>query len=209
MSKYEVKDLEEPKFVFIDKLKHKDLMPFIVRAHKKRTKVFYFFNAINLLFGIVLFTLMLKEIVKGEFRFSTEFAYFSYGSISTLILIPLHEYIHALAYKYVGAKNTSYDMNLRKFYFMAMADKFVANAREFKVVILTPFITITAICVLIYFLAVGYWKYFILGIFFTHTLFCSGDFGLLNYLEYNKSKDIYTYDDKQKGESYFYERIEE
>lgn len=43
--------------------------------------------------------------------------------------------------------------------------------------------------------------------FFTHTLFCSGDFGLLTYLETNQEKEIYTYDDKEKGESYFFEKI--
>lgn len=209
MSKYNVKDLKEPEFLLLDKLTHNDLFSFITKAHKKRNKIFYLFNTINLVFAIVLFSLMLKEIVRGDFRFSIEFTYFSYGMLSTLLLIPLHEYIHALAYKYVGAKNTSYDMNLKKFYFMAMADKFVANSKEFRIVILAPFITITVACAVAFFSLDNIWKYFPLGIFFTHTLFCSGDFGLLSYLEDNKLKDIYTYDNKEKGESYFYERIKE
>ncbi len=150
---------------------------------------------------------MFKEIVKGEFRFSTEFIYFSYGLLATFTLIPLHEYIHALAYKYVGAKNTSYDMNLKKFYFMAMADKFVANAKQFRIVILAPFITISLACLLLFFILSGNWIYFPIGLFFTHTLFCSGDFGLLCYYETHKQKDIYTYDDKATGETFFYEKV--
>jgi hypothetical protein len=207
MSKYKVDDLKEPEFVLMDKLNHSDLFPFIKKAHQKRNLVFYFFNAINLLFGIVLLTLMLKEVVKGDFRFSEEFTYFSYGLISTFALIPLHEYIHALAYKFVGATNTSYDMNLRKFYFMAMADKFVADSKEFRIVILAPFVSISIVCLILYVSFSGIWKFYPVGLFFTHTLFCSGDFGLLSYLESNKSKEIYTYDDKARGESYFFERL--
>jgi len=54
-------------------------------------------------------------------------------------LIPSHEYIHVLAYKSKGAKNTSCDANLKKFYFMAIAYRFVANKKEFQIVALAPF----------------------------------------------------------------------
>ena len=33
---------------------------------------------------------------------------------------------------------------------------------------------------------------------------CSGDFGLLNYFEFNKEKQIVTYDDVENKISYFY-----
>jgi hypothetical protein len=39
---------------------------------------------------------------------------------------------------------------------------------------------------------------------FIHTVFCSGDFTLLNYLASNK--EMLTYDDKEKGETYFYKK---
>ncbi len=206
---YTVEDLKAPDFLLLDKIDQKDLLPFIVQSFKQRNKVFYFFNSINILFAIILVTLMCKEFFHGEFRFSTEFEYFSYGVLITFLLIPLHEYIHVLAYRYVGAKNTSYGMNLRKFYFMALADKFVANARQFRVVILAPFISISIVCLSLAILLPGYWRFIPIGLFFTHTLFCSGDFGLLSYLENHKDKDIYTYDDVEQSESYFFEKVSE
>jgi hypothetical protein len=37
---------------------------------------------------------------------------------------------------------------------------------------------------------------------FIHNIFCGGDISLLNYLASNKG--MVTYDDKEKGETYFY-----
>ncbi len=204
---YQVKDLKEPTFLLIDKLEQKDILPFIRKSFEKKNWVYYFFNGLNLIFALVLFTLMFKEIFKGELRFSKEFAYFSYGLLATFLLIPLHEFIHVLAYKYVGAENTSYDMNLKKFYFLALADKFVVDARKFRIVILAPFVTISIVCFILIFTLPDNWKFMATGLFFTHTLFCSGDFGILSYYVNNQDKEIYTYDDVEKGESFFYEKV--
>lgn len=156
------------------------------------------------IFALLLVGLMLKDVVRGEWQLSEEFAYFSYGLLGSFLLIPLHEYIHALAYRYVGATNTSYDMNLRKFYFMAMADRFVASAKNLTLVLLAPFVVISILSLSIALVVSGNWTFFPLGVFFTHAMFCSGDFGMLNYLQTHQDTELYTYDDKAKGESYFY-----
>ncbi len=201
-------DLKEPDFILLDELKHNDLLPFIRAAYKVRNKSYYFHNLMNSLFLGCLIFLMVKDVfLYGKWHFSSEFGYFSYGLLGSFLFIPLHEFIHVLAYKYVGAKETSYDMNLRKFYFMAMADQFVANAKQFRVVALAPFVVISCLCLISMLFTQGEWIYFPIGLLFTHSLFCSGDFGLLNYFETHKDKDVYTYDDKAKGESYFYARV--
>jgi hypothetical protein len=46
-------------------------------------------------------------------------------------------------------------------------------------------------------------------ILFAHTAMCSGDFGLLNYFEFYKDKEIVTYDDVENKISYFYEQTRE
>ncbi|MBK7234060.1 MAG: DUF3267 domain-containing protein [Saprospiraceae bacterium] len=126
-----------------------------------------------------------------------------------MLLIPLHEYIHVLAYKSQGATNTSYDVNLKKFYFMALADKFVANKREFKIAALAPFIVITTTLIILLFLANTNLKLTISAVLFAHTAMCSGDFGLLSYFEFNKEKQIVTYDDVENKISYFYGKTSE
>jgi hypothetical protein len=109
-----------------------------------------------------------------------------------------------LAYKLVGAKNTSYDVNLKKFYFLAIADKFVTSELEFKIVALAPFLTITMALLAFSFLSGDLWKVSIFTALMTHSIGCSGDFALLSYFEFYKEKKVVTYDDKENNVSFFY-----
>ena len=82
---------------------------------------------------------------------SQSFTHFSYGIVIAFVLIPIHEYIHVQAYKWQGAKQTAYDVNWKKFYFMATADQFVASRKEFQIVALAPFVVITALLLFLLF----------------------------------------------------------
>lgn len=119
-------------------------------------------------------------------------------------MIPIHEYIHVLAYKSQGAQHTSYDVNWKKFYFMALAHQFVADRTEFSIVALAPFVVITITLSLALFWANGLWHFTILGTLTMHTAACSGDFGILSYFYFHKDHDIVTYDDIENKISYFY-----
>jgi hypothetical protein len=128
------------------------------------------------------------------------------GFSIAFLLVPLHEYIHVLAYKSQGAKNTSYDSNIKKFFFMALADKFVASKNEFRIVALAPFVSITSILLLMLTISSYSWTLTILGILLCHTAMSSGDFALLSYLEFHRDKEIVTYDNVGEKTSYFYGR---
>lgn len=107
-----------------------------------------------------------------DYNFLDRLTYFSYGLAIAFILVPFHEYMHVLADKLQGATNTSYDANLKKFYFMALADKFVANKKEFEIVALAPFTVITTILSVLLFLVNPSWKLTIIGVLLTHTAMC-------------------------------------
>ncbi len=193
--------LVENGFVLIDELDHQDLMPFIQRYLKHRTFTTILYYVVNTMMLIPVIILMIQH---GQSNFSNAFAHLGYGILASFALIPLHEYIHALAYKTVGAIHTSYDANWKKFYFMAIADQFVANRKEFRIVALAPFLTITAILFALLFFVLGVWMLTIAGTMLMHTAMCSGDFGLLSYFDVHKDKELLTYDDKALGRSYFY-----
>lgn len=53
------------------------------------------------------------------------------------------------------------------------------------------------------------WNLTIIGVLLAHTAMCSGDFGLLNYFEFNKDKKVVTYDDIEHKISYFYGQVSE
>jgi hypothetical protein len=202
-------DLTENGYVQLGELGHKELVPFISKYMKKLTKfsVFYYLSNI-IVFGLVSY-LFVQGFNLPTYSLGDRFAHFSYGLALAFALLPLHEYIHVLAYKSQGAKNTSYDANLKKFYFMALADKFVANKREFEIVTLAPFIIITTILTILLFIVSSSWTMTVASVLLAHTAMCSGDFGLLSYFEFNKEKHVVTYDDIEKKISYFYGRIDE
>jgi Putative zincin peptidase len=197
-------ELTEKGYILLDTLVHKELVPFIRIYMKKRTKysVFYYLS------NIIIFGLAVYFFVDGynlpDHKLGDRFTHFAYGLAIAFLLIPLHEYIHVLAYKSQGATNTSYTANLKKFYFMALADKFVANKKEFEIVALAPFVIITTILTTLLFVVNYNWTLTIIGVLLTHTAMCSGDFGLLSYFEFHKDKGTVTFDDVENKISYFY-----
>ncbi len=197
-------ELTENGYVLLDKLGHKELVPFIKTYMKKRTKYSLFYYISNfIVFGLVGY-FFVQGYNLPNYSFGVRFTHFSYGLAMAFALLPLHEYIHVLAYKTQGATNTSYDANLKKFYFMALADKFVANKKEFEIVALAPFILITTMLIILLFFATTNWALIISSVLLAHTAMCSGDFGLLSYFELNKEKQMVTYDDVENKISYFY-----
>lgn len=197
-------ELESNNYVLLDHLGHKELIPFIKIYSKKKTVSSIFFTICSAVIAGVLILWFWKNYGSEGFKFEKGFSYFSYGIALAFMLIPIHEYIHALAYKMQGAVNTSYDANLKKFYFMAIADKFVASRKEFQIVALAPFVVISSTLIISMFFSNTYWTFTLLGTLLTHTAFSSGDFGLLSYFEFHKDKEIVTYDDKENKISYFY-----
>jgi hypothetical protein len=201
-----VAQLETHGYVLVDKLDHQELVPFIQTYMKKRTFYSTFYIIANLFLLGMIAGIMGWRSQQPDFHFERGFSFLSYGIAMAFALVPLHEFIHVLAYKSQGAQHTSYDANLRKFIFMAVADQFVANRKEFTIVALAPFVVISiALLVALPFAGV-YWQLTILGILFTHTACCSGDFGILSYFRFHKDRDIVTYDDRVNKVSYFYGR---
>ncbi len=202
--KIKPEELADQGYDLMDDLGHKELIPFVRTYLKKRTPISSFYTFCNVLIAGVIVYWFWKCYGTDKFTLGEGFTYFSYGIGLAFTLIPLHEYIHVLAYKSQGAKNTSYDANLKKFYFMAMADKFVANKKEFRIVALAPFAVVSTFLIISLFFTSPLWTFTLLGILLTHTAFSSGDFGLLSYFDFHKEKDVVTYDDKENGISYFY-----
>lgn len=205
--KIKPEELTSHGYILVDKLAHKELIPFVRTYLNKHTPISIFYTFFNLvLAGISIFWFW-KSYGTDGFKLGDGFTYFSYGLAIAFALIPIHEYIHVLAYKSQGAHNTSYDANLKKFYFMALADKFVANKKEFRIVALAPFVVITTTLFLLLCFTDNLWTFTIFGVLLTHTAFSSGDFGILSYFEFHKEKEIVTYDDKENSISYFYGKI--
>ena len=208
--KIKPQDLENEGYVLIASLHHDELIPFLKEAFQQKSDLITWFNLWNILLLLLLGTFFFFDYYqKEDFQWGIRFLYISIGVFLSFLLVPLHEFLHSLAYKFVGAKQTSYDANWKKLYFMAMADQFVANYKEFKIVALTPLVAISLGLLILMILPFGIWKFAFVSILITHSLFSSGDIAILNYFMTHKEKGLVTYDDKAERMSYFYIKSDE
>jgi hypothetical protein len=205
--KIKPEELENNNFILKDKLEHKEMIPFVQTYIKKKTKYTYLYYFSNILALLIVLFIFFKDYNNQGFNFSNQLLYISRGLLIAFLLVPLHEYLHVIAYKSQGALKTSYDVNLKKFYFLAIADGFVANKKEFEIVALTPFLVISFLLLLILPFVSSALALSVSATLLMHTAMCSGDFGLLSYFEFYKDKEIVTYDDANNKISYFYEKV--
>lgn len=122
---------------------------------------------------------------------------------SLTLLIVIHELLHAAAYKLAGAKNVYFGAVLSKFVFFAGSDKEVFNGSRYKFIALFPFLCIT-ICSLTGMIVWPEYLTFFITLVCIHTLFCGGDFAILNYIQQFDPRRIHTSDSREKKETYFF-----
>jgi len=197
-------DLTKAGYFLYEKLEHDELIPFVRKSLHKWSLISIFFYGVNLGLLVLVVVYAWIAITKHDIAIGDLIFYYSFGFTVCLILIPIHEFIHVMAYKWLGAKETSLDYNLKKFSFMALANNFVANRKEFTMVALMPFTLISCFLILLLFFVDHYWQLTILSTLLLHSAMCSGDFGIVNFFHIHKSKHMVTYDDTLNKVSFFF-----
>ncbi|MDX1939663.1 MAG: DUF3267 domain-containing protein, partial [Saprospiraceae bacterium] len=126
--------------------------------------------------------------------------------LTLTILIPVHEALHGLAYKILGAPKVAFGGNLRQFYFYAVADRFVIGKSGFRILALTPFIVISMISIMGILLMSVKMQWMLWGVLLMHTGACAGDFGLLGFYKRHQGSEIFTFDDVKEKVAYFFQK---
>ncbi|MCY7352286.1 MAG: DUF3267 domain-containing protein [Cytophagaceae bacterium] len=126
---------------------------------------------------------------------------------SLLILLPLHEAIHAIVFRLLGAQKVGFGWEPKGLMVYAYAQKFVLTLRENTRIALMPFLVLTPALLLGIALVPEYRVLLALSLVL-HTFACMGDFALVRYARRNKARAIYLYDDVEgEKRSYFFEKI--
>lgn len=131
---------------------------------------------------------------------------FMAGMALFVTLIPLHEWLHGIGYKLVGAPLVEYRVLWKQFVFYAIADRFVTTRMPFVFLALVPFIIINGSLILLIAILPPDWTPWLCGALFMHVAGCSGDFALISYFFTFWSRDPVTFDDAERGESHFFIR---
>jgi hypothetical protein len=206
---YSVEDLEDQKkFRLFLTISYTDLIGFVFDHLKKKTWLTYIYWSFCTIF--LCFSIFIRFRLRGGFTESSFLLHSLTGMIILpLVFIPVHEFLHVIPYFLSGAKNIRVGMDLRQYLFYVTAHKYVASPVQFIIVALTPVILISTALILSVFIIPGLWKWSLSLFLFVHATMCAGDIALLNLYIVNKDKKIYTWDDVDKKEAYFYEKLEE
>ncbi|WP_373511516.1 DUF3267 domain-containing protein [Persicitalea sp.] len=120
-----------------------------------------------------------------------------------VIVLPLHEMIHAIFFKFLGAPKVGFGYSAKGLMVYAYSQKFVMQLRENALVAAMPFLLITSLLVaLLVFVPQLQFVWLIILIF--HTLGCMGDFILIKHAWTNRRKNMLTYDDLEEKRTYFF-----
>ncbi len=204
--------VNNPDYEQIAVLDHQDMKPFLLKEMADNQGWAKVSNMYQLLGWFTLVLGIFKAFM--PFYARREYIYLIYLLAGVCFLftvgVLLHELVHALAYRYVGARHLSFGMNLKKFMFYVQADGEVLDYRQFKIVALAPAVVIGVLSLLG--MAVFYNQplfYFFLAILGLHSMCCAGDFGLLCFFQNREPEEIFTFDCKQEGKTCFYKRRRE
>jgi hypothetical protein len=121
-----------------------------------------------------------------------------------LLLIPVHEGAHLIPFRLAGARDIRFGADLRQGIIYVTAHRFVAGKKLFAVVALTPFLVVTLAMLLFILLSPAWWKWVLSMTMLAHTTMCAGDAALLSFMRNFAGREVYTWDDADKKEAYFY-----
>lgn len=121
-----------------------------------------------------------------------------------ILLIPVHEGTHLIPFWLSGARDIRFGADLRQGIVYVTAHRFVAGRKLFAIVALTPFITMTLSLLVLILLSPPWWKWVLSMTLLVHTTMCAGDTALLGYMCGFGNRKVFTWDDADRKEAYFY-----
>ncbi len=144
------------------------------------------------------------SIGSGALTFGAFSGWLLLGIPATFLLVPLHEMVHGLMFRWYGARDVRYGVIWRYLMFYAVAHAYVVHYRQFRYIAMAPFAVISVLCAAVFPFVPATWQALLLGLYCFHTLCCAGDFGLCAYFYKYRERKPVSFDDADNGISYFY-----
>ncbi|MFZ5940009.1 MAG: DUF3267 domain-containing protein [Bacteroidota bacterium] len=195
----------DPRFHLLDELEFVDMVRFIMDKIRTPSFITRFFWSLHLLYLTVVFFLSatyLSAPRDGSSHFIwLILAGFALGSVA---VVPFHEGLHALTYRFTGAKKIKFGADFRQMIFFVSADNYVISGRQLVVVALAPFVVINLTVLISLFFMDIRWQILSMVFLLSHNVMCLGDFAMVNYVYHHRYMKIYTFDLTGEKKSYIY-----
>ncbi|MBK7869173.1 MAG: DUF3267 domain-containing protein [Saprospiraceae bacterium] len=197
----------DDQYIKLAELPYTEMIPFVQNEFAKRNTVIRIYIWLNIFILLLMIMLGILQSLNGQISVGMLISNTLIGFALTLtILIPVHEALHGLAYKLLGAPKVAFGGNIRQFYFYAVADRFVIGKNGFKIIALTPFVVISMIAIIGILLTPVKIQWICWGVLLMHTGACAGDFGLLGFYKRHPGGDIFTFDHVKEKVAYFFQK---
>jgi len=176
--------------------------------NRKRTPYLIFFLLgciISLIGGFFLFRQIFLQESLSIWLFILSFLL---SFVFLILITPIHELIHGIAFRMEGAKKIRYGVMWKSLAAYAVAVDFECNYKQFQFIALAPLfiISIFLIAFICMPLLSSFWIAICFFVFFQHYTSCIGDILLLSYFYRLKGRNIVAWDDVDNRVSYFIEK---
>lgn len=202
LARLQVSDIQDnDHYRLLNTLDHQNLASFLLAYYFQKRSwlswLHYSITICSLIFWIVIPVLNKVSLWKW-------FEALFISLLGFILLIPVHEAIHAFVYWLLGARDIRFSVSFSQSYVYAIANRFVVSQVEFIGLAIAPFLLLNGSLII---LAIIFprWQLLVAGLFVLHTTATSGDWALLNYYWENRKKNLLSYDDAQNQVTYFYE----
>ena len=197
--------LSTAEYTLLAEMHHSSLVEFIMEYFFRRhTWVVWAHHAMS----VATIAAVVLVITAQEVEPLAAIAAFVLALVALLVVIlPVHELLHAAAYRLAGARDIRWDYSMKMAAVWVVAHRFVATTRVFVFVALAPFVINAALIAG----AILFPKYAIFLVFLLmwHLHGAIGDWSLLNFIWIHRRRGFWTFDDADAGKSYFYGRTVE
>lgn len=197
--------MNDPTYTQVEMLAYEEVVPFVfnnIKQFNLSTVVFYITNTIFLIFLVV-------HLLSSPFEGGFSLWHFLFSGvlgfiIFPILLVPLHEILHAAVYKLIGADRIKIGMSLSQYLFYVTADRFVAGFYEMILVALAPFVLISTMLIYLFLTLDSGISTALLMSLFAHGTMCIGDFAVLSFFFENGRSRLLTFDLHEEKKAYFY-----
>ena len=130
-------------YKLIRELRHDEIIEFVTSQLGKLRWPMVLFYGFNTLLAALIVLYTAGNFFLSYISWGLYWKYLLLGLVSgMLVVIPFHEIIHGIAYKYAGAPRIKFGANLKQMMFYASAPGLVAGKKDFYLVAFSPFILI-------------------------------------------------------------------
>ena len=195
------------KFRPVKELRFAEIIDFVLENIRLRNVYSLFYYLINIILICLLVVVCINGFTEKILTFKSFMVYFGWGALAgSIIVIPFHEGLHALAFLIIGARKIKFGVDFRQMIFYATAENFVAGRNGFNIVALAPFAVLNLASLPLIIYGDIELRLAILTMLLLHNIMCIGDFAMLCFFRENRDKELYTFDDLETKTAWFYEK---